>query len=198
MSSNDDPDKLAQALEHLESERAKRIEQRIASGEARLLPPLIVGLPETVKPEAGIYRGFVKEDGTFERVPFLATGVPRSGRDVPLSEWHNARPAEATEVPDYREPGVRIPQRGAPASDGPWIDITTSISGKTENDPGRIIAGSYRHKAGGYIEVRTEDNKSVVHPISPGDDVETFVRKQIRDAFTRGTGDFWDRPLRYR
>src|SRR5262245_1062290 len=130
MSSSDDPDKLAQALEHLESERAKRIEQRIASGDARLLPPLIVGLPETVKPEAGIYRGFVKEDGTFERVPFLLTGVPRVGRDCEPDEWHT-RPAVVMEVPAYREPGVRIPERGAPASDGLWINISTSIAGKT-------------------------------------------------------------------
>jgi hypothetical protein len=46
--------------------------------------------------------------------------------------------------------------------------------------------------------VRDEDGKSAVHPINPGDDVLAFARKVLREAFTRGTGDFWDRPVRYR
>jgi len=185
------------ALQRLEEERDRRMIERLEKGTARLLPPPVVGSAETPRERDGdgIYRGFLTPEGVIERMDFIPTGVPRTGRDCEPGEWHR-RPAEATEVPTYREPGVRIPQRFAPASDGPWVDISTAIGGKTESDPGRIIQGSYRHKAGGYIEVRTEDNKSVVHPVSPGDNVEAFVRKQIREAFTRGTGDFWDRPNR--
>jgi hypothetical protein len=197
-STDDDPEKLAQALEHLETERAKRIEQRISSGEVRLLPPRVVGIPGTAEPEPGIIRGYLREDGSIERLDFIVTGVCRTGRDCEPSEFHR-RPAVGTEVPIHREPGVRLSQLAQmrqfeSAPDGPWIDISTSIAGKTESDPGRIISGSYRHKSGGYVEIRDENGKGLgTSAIVPGDNIEVFVRKQLREAYKRGTGDFWDR-----
>src|SRR5262249_6973357 len=122
---------------------------------------------------------------------FISTGVPRTGREFPVSESEfHSRPPAVMEVPTHREPD--IPQRKF-APDGPWIEIHTSIAGKSEADPGRIIQGSYRHKAGNCIEVRAEDGKSIVHPIQPGDSIEAFVRKQLREQYKRGTGEFWDR-----
>ena len=188
------------ALQRLEEERDRRMVERLEKGTARLLPPPVVGSADTPleRDGDGIYRGFLSPEGVIERRDRIVTGVPRTGRDCEPTEWHSRQPTVAMEVPDYREPGVRIPQRGTPASDGPWVNITTSFGGKTESDPGRIIQGSYRHRSGGCIEVRAEDGKSVVHPMQPGDSIEVFVRKQLREQYKRGTGDFWDRPVRYR
>src|SRR5262245_52272917 len=150
------------ALQRLEAERDRRMTERLEKGTARLLPPPVLGSADTPRERDGdrIYRGFLTAEGTIERKDVIITGVPRTGRDVPPDEWHT-RPAVVMEVPAHREPGVRIPQRGTPASDGPWVDISTSIAGKTESDPGRIVPGSYRHKAGGFVEIRDEGGKGL-------------------------------------
>src|SRR5262249_45610217 len=169
------------ALQQLEDERNRRMVERLEKGVARLLPPLVVCSADTPRePDPdGVYRGHLLPEGVIERKDFIATGVPRTGREFPISEseWHS-RPPFVT-VPDRQphKPGDRIAHR---EPDGPWIDVHTSIAGKSESDPGRIIQGSYRHKAGNCIEVRSEDRKSVVHPVGPNDDVESFVRKQLR------------------
>jgi hypothetical protein len=121
-------------------------------------------------------------------------GKPRS-RDLTVMGG-KAEPATALKSAAERRSSPAPPRRQ-------FDHVTSFLKGwafrKTETDPGRIIQGSYRHKAGGFLEVRGDDGKTLgTHPIKPGDDVLTFARKVLREAFTRGTGDFWDRPVRYR
>lgn len=82
-------DSEKQALEQLETERERRIEAKIDSGEAVLRPPIVLGGaqpgPRTIeKDDEGreIYRGFRTEEGRIERIDAIITGVPRAGRDI--------------------------------------------------------------------------------------------------------------------
>jgi len=144
-----------------------------------------------------VVRGFLREDETVERLSAIVTGVPRCGRDVPLEPHHLQRAAPQEPAPWWTDKVGKIShQERVWESEhiGDWIDITTSIGGKNESDPGRIIPGSYRHKGNNFIEVRGDDGKSLgVHPISAGDDVLTFARKLLREG---RNSQFWDRPVR--
>jgi len=199
-STTDDTDKLAQALAHLESERDRRVQQRVLSGEARLIGPLVVGASDTVlEPDGdGVVRGFLLAEGAgIERLSRIVTGVPRCGRDVPLEPHHLQRAAPPEEAPWWKDRvGKMSHQEHVWESEpiGPWIDIGTSIGGKNDSDPGRIIPGSYRHKGNNFIEVRGDDGKSLgVHAIKSGDDILVFAKKLLREG--RNT-QFWDGPIR--
>jgi len=90
----DDPKQVAEALSRLEAERDRRVLDKIARGDAVLLPPkvAVIGCP---KPRAAdavaverdtqgreIYYGTLREDGTIDPgISRIITGVPRAGRD---------------------------------------------------------------------------------------------------------------------
>jgi hypothetical protein len=85
--------KLQAALEQLESEQRRRIDERIAKGEAVRVPPVVVGVPGAIDAErarrlaelhaAGETReivfGHKADDGSV--VDVIVTGVPRAARD---------------------------------------------------------------------------------------------------------------------
>jgi hypothetical protein len=60
----DDPAKLAAVLEQLETERQRRIDERVEKGEAVRVPPLsvVVGDPESVGAAKGWFRKFGQAD----------------------------------------------------------------------------------------------------------------------------------------
>jgi hypothetical protein len=83
-----DPEKLAAALEQLETERQRRIEERVEKGEAVRVPPLsvVVGHPESVAAAIEAFKARLREGGEAREIIFdepavLITGVPRHGRD---------------------------------------------------------------------------------------------------------------------
>ncbi len=96
----DDPAKLSAALEQLEAERQRRIDEKVAKGEVLCVPPIVVGLPDGIEAamaaevarlrKAGETREIVfgepirDGDGReIDRLVAIVTGVPRVGRDCP-------------------------------------------------------------------------------------------------------------------
>jgi hypothetical protein len=89
-----DPEKLAAALEQLETERRRRLDERFEKGVAVRVPPVVVGVPGCEGAErarrqaelraAGETRevifGFEPDDGS-DVIDVIITGVPRPGRD---------------------------------------------------------------------------------------------------------------------
>jgi hypothetical protein len=89
-----DPAKLQAALEQLETERQRRIDERVEKGEAIRVPSIVVGAAGSVNAEkarrlaelreAGETReiifGFKHADGS-DAIEVIVTGVPRRGRD---------------------------------------------------------------------------------------------------------------------
>jgi hypothetical protein len=82
-----------EVLQELEAERDRRVLDKVARGEAVLLPPkvAVVGVPKSDTADAKVehdaqgkevYRGVLREDGTIDPgINVIITGVPRAGRD---------------------------------------------------------------------------------------------------------------------
>src|SRR5215471_18315171 len=73
-------------LEELEAEKRRRIEAKIESGKAVLMPPIVVGAPQSesrTKDDLGreVYHGRRTKEGAIEHLDMIVTGVPRAGRD---------------------------------------------------------------------------------------------------------------------
>jgi hypothetical protein len=84
------PEQISAAIEQLEAERERRIEEKIEKGEAVPVPPVVVGAPISV--DAAIARRLaeLRAAGEGRKIIFglkpgdpqaIVTGVPRTGRD---------------------------------------------------------------------------------------------------------------------
>jgi hypothetical protein len=86
-----DPAKLAAALEQLETERRRRIDERVEKGEAVRVPPIVVGAPGSVATKKARRLAELRATGETREVIFggvgsdavevIITGVPRAGCD---------------------------------------------------------------------------------------------------------------------
>jgi len=111
MQHTDDPAKLSAALEQLEAEKRRRIDEKVEKGEVLCVPPIVVGLPDSIEAakaaevarlrKAGETREIVfgkpiyDADGReIDRLAAIITGVPRVGRDrIPDSYLFSKPPA---------------------------------------------------------------------------------------------------------
>jgi hypothetical protein len=105
MSTDDEKQSLDDAIERLEAEHKRRIDEKIERGEAiRAENPIVVGVPDSEKDYAAVYRD---DDGreVYPAEPFavIVTGVPRTGRDddveSPTSEPSRDRDSNKAAAP---------------------------------------------------------------------------------------------------
>ena len=75
--------KLQAALEQLESEQRRRIDERIEKGEAVRAPfgSIVVGVPGAVDAAIAAHKARDTREVYFDEGAILITGVPRTGRD---------------------------------------------------------------------------------------------------------------------
>ena len=198
-------------LEELEAEKRRRIEAKIESGKAVLMPPIVVGAPQSesrTKDDLGreVYHGRRTKEGAIEHLDMIVTGVPRAGRDPePISAPASA-PRTKERQPEggkYRvhtalgERDIPVTHRSAPKPQPDTSErhhVRAMIAPRSESDPGQILEGSFTVDGG---LVRVYDNADALvgsAPHRPGDDVFAIARKLLREK--RTGGGFYD-PIRY-
>ncbi len=143
--------KLQAALEQLESEQRRRIDERIAKGEAVRAPfgSIVVGVPGAVDAAIAAYKARDTREVYFDEGAILITGVPRAGRDdgyeiptsgpshpcapcVPKTEEHSAAPPSG---PVVRSESVR--SAGESVSEPRYVRAQIRRPDPEKNDPRR-------------------------------------------------------------
>jgi hypothetical protein len=206
----DDPKKLAAALESLESEKQRRIEQKIESGKAVRVHPIVVGAPESIDTERSrrlaemsgetreIIFGNKADEG--ESIAAIITGVPRADRDpevasAPASVSHTAeRQPEGVAVRVHTVLGERKVTVGHSARPQPpsvptgqHYRVRVTISPTSERDCGFQIDGTFT--VSDQVRVYDTGGKLIgASPFKPGDDIEALARKLLREKSIGGSG----------
>jgi hypothetical protein len=205
---SEDPKKLAAALAELELERERRINERVESGKAIRVQPIVVGAPESVEAERSrrlaeishesreVIFGDTTEEG--EPIECIVTGVPRAGRDPDVA----AAPAIASQA--KKREGVALPVQTAlgerkisvqhsvapkpqPDTSGRHYRLRVTISPTSERDCGFQIDGTFT--VSDQVRVYDMSGKLIgASPFNPGDDVEVLARKLLRSKSIGGGG----------
>jgi hypothetical protein len=196
-------EKEAAALERLEQERARRINEKIEKGEAVRMPVLIVGARESIAAARARTLAAMRAAGEKREVVScddpIITGVPRPGR-----EPENYRRPISSEPPapaicdrrsaprDPREPTA--PKQMAEPSGIEWRRVWATVERPSETNPGgAIVEGLYRVEDG-MVRVTTLDGRPIGSAaFRPGDDVEAAARKILRE---KKASAFYD-PIQY-
>jgi hypothetical protein len=114
MSTENEKQSLDDAIERLEAEHKRRIDEKIERGEAiRAERPIVVGVPDPKKDYAAVYRDADgREVYPAEPYAVIVTGVPRRGRDVPIdAPLHEKQPTLPPNVPASKPmPEPRAPR----------------------------------------------------------------------------------------
>jgi len=210
-------DKEALALEQLEAERERRIDEKVEKGGAiRVpLPVAVVGGPEEAGAAAESARAanlaelraagekreiYFEED---DAISVIVTGVPRAGRDdtyvLPSVDTSMAaRHADYTEARDraaalaYKPPPLPKPTPQPDMSEPRYV--RTEISPTSEKDCGIIIEGRYTIDSNNLLRVHDmQGNLIGTEQVRPGDDVVTVAKRLLR----KGAAPSFFAPLRY-
>jgi hypothetical protein len=206
-------EKEAAALERLEQERARRINEKIERGEAVRVPlPIIAGASESVdvvkarklKLEQLRRNGEAREVFFDEKV--IITGVPRAGREPenyrpPISSEPQPTPSifdrrSTGSAPPFAvsEPQPTAPKQMAEPSGIEWRRVWVTVERPSETNPGGAIAeGLYRVEEGMVKVADLQGRLLGTQPIKPGDDVEAAARKILRE---KKASAFYD-PIQY-
>ena len=203
---DDDPAKLSAALEQLEAERNRRIDEKVAQGKAVYGDPVVVGYSgahaanEVRRDPAGreVYpRPLVGKDGEIKRYDVIVTGVPRAGRDDGYEPPKQLAPFPAS-MRRYEPPTENQPKSPAPRSVA-QPDVTeakriiATIPPRDERDLGVVFEGSYKVQFG-QVYVYSADGKSLGSlPVGPDDNVELVARRLLREKLGGGAADFYGR-----
>jgi hypothetical protein len=211
----EDPKALAAALAELEAEKARRIEQKIESGKAVRVQPIVVGAPGSIEAErsrrlaemSGETREIIFENGTEEGEPIecIVTGVPRAERDPDVTPAPASVPPKTERQPEgvalkvhtvlgAREVSVQHSSRPEPPSESAGAQrhpIKAEVSPTLERDTGFVFLGEFSVEAG---QLRVYDMRGRLlgsSPIASGDDPRPLARRILRQKSVGGTGDFW-------
>jgi hypothetical protein len=195
------PDELKALREHASRRRERRIEAKIAAGEAVRAPIAV-----TVQPGQDIDAAIESEKARvlaelrgagevreiyFEEPTTIITGVPRSadfGRG-----WAPLDPIDPYKRHDD-DPRPSITRSEAPA-EPEWRPVRTSISPRSDNDPGAVLTGTYAIDEYNRLRVRDADGHDLgSETLSEADDIEVAARRILRTA-KRGN-DFYA-PITY-
>ena len=203
---SDDPAKLALALEQLEAERERRIEQRVAEGKAvrESLVVVLRGADNEVEDAKASRLAELRARGEQREVVFdttcIVTGVSRS-LEINRPQPHAAE----DDKPDYTshlktygptKPIPPLPKHPEPKVEAPPDPQRVRIEArqcKNDDDPGEIVEGYYDVREG-QVYVWTVENgaRPLGHaPIKPGDDPSVVARRLLREKV--GRGGFWHR-----
>ena len=197
------------ALEQLEAERERRIDEKVEKGEAIRVPlHVVVGTEDAVVAATESARARkLAELGDKQQVFFeetvLITGVRRMGRDIPDEPRVPSTPSKASqpERVDVRRGGeaLRLPERDETHQPRPTPQpmpepryVYAEIQPASEGDPGAIIEGRYA-ASDGMVRVWDMQGKLLGTQAFNGDNPGHVARKVLRAK--RNTG-FYD-PLPY-
>jgi hypothetical protein len=157
------PDQLKALREHARRRRERRIEAKIAAGEAVRAPLVVVvqldqDIAAAVEEERARVLAELRKAGEVREIFFdepepIITGVPRSadfGRD-----WAPLPPIEQYPT-RYPAPDRKPIARPAPA-EPEWRPVRTSIPPRTDNDPGAVLTGTYAIDQYNRLRVRDAD-----------------------------------------
>jgi hypothetical protein len=204
-------DKEAAALERLEAEQARRINEKIEKGEAVRMPVLIVGARVSI--EAVMARTLAAMRAAGEKREIfpadtdwvIITGVPRPGREPADYKGPISNEPPAPSIFDRRsvgsappfavsEPRPTAPKQEPSGIEAEWRRIWTQTEQPSDRNPGGVITeGSYRVEDG---MVKVEDLQGRLlgtEPINPGDDAEAAARAVLRK---KRASAFYD-PIQY-
>lgn len=189
-------DKEAAALERLEQERERRIEQKIADGSAIRVPlPIVHGNAAEVRARklAMLREAGERREIFFDEDP-IDTGVPRALDSYGQRSGHDA--SGETRTADQPKPAPVVQHEGDTAVESqPARRLRTQIEQPSEANPGGSVAEGWFKVEGGILHVEDMQGRLLGRqPVRPGDDVEAIARKLLRDK-TRGN-DFY-RPINY-
>src|SRR5262245_32241504 len=192
-----DPDKIAAALERLEEERKRRVNEKIEAGLA-VRVPLLATATQNLADRMADKMAELRAAGEGREVVFdpliVATGVPRG---EPIST--GKADSDPLVTPRYPKPEplpVR-PARAAPdMTEAKKITATIAPRGGDERDCGVVFFGSYKVE-GGQVHVADQDGRSLGSlPVGPDDNVEVVARRLLREK-TAANCDFFG-PVSYR
>jgi hypothetical protein len=200
-------EKEAAALERLEAERARRINEKIEKGEAVRMPVLIVGSRESIAAVRARTLAAMRAAGEKREAiccdDILITGVPRPGREPENYSPPNVPEAPAPSVLSRRttsdcpvsEPRAAVEQRAQHAATAePWRRVWVTVERPSETNPGGVIAeGLYRVEDGMVKVTDLQARLLGTQPIKPDDDVEAAARKILRE---KRASAFYD-PIQY-
>src|SRR5262249_20271494 len=193
------------ALEQAEAEKRRRINDKIAKGEAVRMPPVVVGhacraAAEKARKIAALRSAGEKREIVFETEPtedgpppisVIATGVPRPDRDGDRCENCTCKSATPiTYLPSARaihEP-TPLPMRKPPSPMPPlpteWWNFRVQIrAGNGTSDPGQIIEGRYG-VSGDTVYVEDDQGKPVdVQRLGPNENPAGVAQKLLREKW---------------
>jgi len=200
------------ALELIEAEKQRRIDLKMASGEAIWGPPLILvsrvpdkeTLPDGENAAVVVERDDATGREVYREVIRIVTGVPRRERDSDgaaalaqprtndkMLRFVRSEPAEPPRAPLPRPTIPEFPTEEVRRS----ICCTVRLPKPEKGDPGQIMEGSYS-LSDGVLRVYDEDGRMLVtSTLKPGDDAVHAARKILREKHGRH-GAFYD-PIPY-
>jgi hypothetical protein len=200
-------EKEQQALEHLELERERRINEKLEKGAAVLKPPTVLGGPQdgprAIERDDGgreIYRGHRTKEGAIDHLDTIITGVPRAERDPDYALPNAGVPTTAElkgegvvsrvhTVLGERDLVVKHQPQPKPQPDtsGRHYRIRVTISPTSERDCGFQIDGTFT--VSDQVRVYDMGGKLIAQaPFKPGDDIEALARKLLRAKSIGGSG----------
>jgi hypothetical protein len=173
-------EKEAAALERLEAEKKRRIEDKIQSGEAVRMPVLIVGSVSSIAAVKARTLAAMRAAGEKREIfpadaeEAIITGVPRPGR-----EPENYKPPISSELPapsifdrrsaprDPREPTA--PKQEPSGIEAEWRRVWATVERPSETNPGgAIVEGLYRVEEGMVKVTDLQGRLLGTQPLKPG------------------------------
>jgi hypothetical protein len=183
MSTENEKQSLDDAIERLEAEHKRRIDEKIERGEAiRAEWPIIVGVPDPEKDYDAVCRDADgREVYPAEPYSVIVTGVPRRGRDVFIdAPLHEKQPRLPPTVPASKP----MPEPAVEREPLEWKPIRTQVSPPDERSCGIDIEGAYA-VCGDQLHVRDHEDRSWTVALKPGDNAEVLAQKLLREKFGR-------------
>jgi hypothetical protein len=198
-----DPDKALAALEQLEAERGRRLQDKIDSGEVVVQTITVVCTRDEDVEEAtarALARHPALDDGreVHREFYYVFTGVPRDP-----DHWKEENTPQAAETdasstkgplsaPDEVEPaGVRV--NLSPPSQPAYIFVTTRPA--TADDPGQISEARWYVDEDGCVVITTLEGRHITgRALLKDEDPAAVARSLLRES--EGPKDF-NRPISY-
>jgi hypothetical protein len=201
----------AAAIERLEAEKRRRIDEKVAGGEAVLVPLyVVVHDPEQVEAEiesekarkrAELAKAGEQREVIFDEPLVINTGVPGSrnwGEERDWAPLPPTNPYERNDVASHDEPRAPAITRPSEEPAEPLVDhrIWAQVAPPTDTDPGAIVEGSYTLTEDGRV-LRVYDadqNLLGTEHLRPDADAGAAARRVLREK--KGPEPFWN-PIPY-
>jgi hypothetical protein len=189
-----DKDIAAAAIERLEAERQRRLDERVAKGEAVRAPLyVVVSDPGQVEAEiesakadklAELRKAGETREIVFDEPWVINTGVPR-GADFG-KDWAPLPPTKPYDRHDAADespkPAITRPSEEPAEPLVAHHRIHVQVAPPTERDPGAVIEGSYTLTESGVVRVYDADRNLLgSERLAPGADAGAAARRVLRE-----------------